>query len=100
MPQTYPHACGVNDAQTREAREACRRAETVLEAGRSGDAIFDQRLAPIVPFLDQRLAHAEAVTLDGGAAVGTSADLRKARDLLSNLLGFLSGAAFRRDIFT
>src|SRR5580658_9481498 len=64
--------------------------QTVLEVGRSGDAIFDQRLAPIVPFLDQRLAHAKAVTPDGRAAVGASADLWKARDLLSKFLGFLS----------
>src|SRR5262249_42327084 len=53
--------------------------EAVLEAARARHTIRDQRFAPVVPFLDQRLAHAEPVTPDGGAPIGAHANLRKAR---------------------
>jgi hypothetical protein len=39
-------------------------AETVLKAGCSRHAIRDQRFTAIIPFLDQRVADAEAVALD------------------------------------
>src|SRR5580658_6672737 len=74
-------------------------AKTVLETGRSGHAVFDQRLAAVVPFLNQRLAHGKAVALDGGTAIGADANLREARGLLRKLLGLLPRAAFRGDIF-
>ena len=32
-------------------------AKTVLKAGRAGDAVLDQRLTAVVPFLDQRIPH-------------------------------------------
>ena len=73
-------------------------AETVLEARRSGYAVFDQRLAAVVPFLNQRLAHGEPVALDGGPAIGAYANLREARDLLREFLRLLPRAAFRGDV--
>src|SRR5262245_1709441 len=39
-------------------------AEASLEAARTGDTVRDQRFTPIIPFLNQRLAHAEPVTAD------------------------------------
>src|SRR5690242_3533913 len=73
--------------------------EAALETGRSGDAVLDQRLAAVVPFLDQRLAHAESMASDRRASVGTHADLRKARDLLRQFLRLRAGPALRGDIF-
>ena len=67
--------------------------EAVLEAGRAVDAIEDQRLASVVPFLDQRLAYGQAVALDGGATIGAYANLREPRDVLRQLFGFAAGAA-------
>ena len=38
-------------------REITVPAEPPAESGRPGHAVFDQRLAPVVPFLNQRLAN-------------------------------------------
>src|SRR5215510_16216399 len=66
--------------------------EAVREAARARYAVLDQRLAPVVPLLDQRLAHAEPVTLDRGASIGAHAHLREARDLPRELICLLAGA--------
>src|SRR5207247_5618819 len=74
--------------------------EAVLEAARTCYAVRDERFTPVVPFLNQRLAHAEPVALDGGAAIGTHADLGEACDVMSQLLRFLARAALGHEIFT
>src|SRR5262245_6191220 len=74
-------------------------AEAGLEAARTGDTVLHERFAPVVPFLNQALAHAEPVTADGGASIGTHADLREARDVMRQLLCFGTRAALRREIF-
>src|SRR3989454_8889155 len=70
-----------------------------FEAARTGHAVRDQRFAPVVPFLNQRLAHAKPVTPDGGAPIGAHADLREAGDLARELLRLRTGAALGGDIF-
>ena len=55
-------------------------AKAVLEATRTGNAIFNQRFAPIIPLLNQRLAYAQSMTFDGRASVGTHANLRETRE--------------------
>src|SRR5215204_1826412 len=67
-------------------------AEPVLEPARARYTVLDQRFAPVVPFLNQRLAYAKPVTLDGGAPIGPHANLREPRDLSCQLLRFLTGA--------
>src|SRR5258706_12524088 len=47
--------------------------EPVLEPGRAGDAVRNQPLAPVVPFLDQGLAHAEPVAPNGGVRIRSHA---------------------------
>src|SRR5262249_28182576 len=69
--------------------------EAVLEAARARHTVRDERFAPVVPFLDQRLAHAEPVTLDGGASIGAPANLPEARDLPRPLLPLRPGSARR-----
>src|SRR6266536_5138696 len=81
-------------------REVAVAAEAGLEAARARDAVLNQRFAPVVPFLNQGFAHAEPVAADGGAAIGTHADLGEACDLMSQLLRFLARAALGREIFT
>ena len=51
-------------------------AEAVLEAGRAGDAVLDQRAAAVVPFLNQRLAHGQAVAPDRRAPIRAHATTR------------------------
>ena len=87
------------ELQSANFREVAVATEAVLETGRAADAVDDQRFAPVVPFLNQRIAHGEAVTLDGGAAIGAHAHLREPRNLLRQLFGFAAGAAFWGDIF-
>src|SRR6266542_979073 len=70
-------------------REVAVAAEAGLEAARARDAVRNQRFA-----------HAEPVAADGGAAIGTHADLGEACDLMSQLLRFLARAALGREIFT
>src|SRR2546426_12216444 len=70
-----------------------------FEAARTGHAVRDQRFAPVVPFLNQRLAHAKPVTPDGGAPIGTHANLREAGDLAGELLRLRTGAALGGDVF-
>src|SRR6476661_3965718 len=74
-------------------------AETVLEPGGAVDTVDDQRLAAVVPFLNERIAHREAVALDRRPAIGAHASLREAGDLLCQLLRLLPSASDRRDIF-
>jgi hypothetical protein len=83
-------------SQSANFREVAVATEAVLEAGRAVDAIKDQRLASIVPFLDQCIAHGQAVALDGGAAIGAHAHLREPRDVLRELIGFAAGAAAQK----
>jgi hypothetical protein len=64
------------------------------EAARSRHTIFDKRFAPVVPFLNQRLAYPKPVTFDGGASIGSHAYLREARALLCQLLGLLASSPF------
>src|SRR5262249_52646203 len=73
--------------------------KAVLEAARTCDAVRDERFAPVVPFLNQRLAHAEPVALDGGASIGTHANLREACDLPCQLLRLRPRAPLGGDIF-
>src|SRR4030095_11300508 len=69
--------------------------KSTAEAGCAGHAIRGQRLTGAVPFLNQTLAHAKPMALDGRPAVGTNADLRKARDLLCHCLCLRAGASLR-----
>src|SRR5437870_3123650 len=47
------------------------------EPARARHAVGDQRFAPVVPFLNQALAHGKPVTPDGGAAIRAHAHLRE-----------------------
>src|SRR6266487_5263279 len=87
-------------ARSANFREVSVPAEAGLEAARARDAVRNQRFAPVVPFLNQGIAYAEPVAADGGAAIGTHADLGEARDVMSQLLRFLARAALGREIFT
>src|SRR5258707_12862829 len=60
---------------------------------------FGQGLAPVVPFLNQRLADTQPMALDGRPAVGTNANLRKACDLLCHSLCLRACASLRREVF-
>src|SRR5205823_12575687 len=82
-----------------DLREIAVPAEPAAEAGRPRHAVFDQRLAPVVPLLNQPLADGQAMALDGGAPVGANADLRKARDLLRECLRFRASAPLWSDVF-
>src|SRR5258708_40286550 len=72
--------------------------QPILESHRSRHPILHQRLAAVVPLLHQCIAHAEPVALDRRAPVRTHARLRKARDLLRNLLRLRARAALRREV--
>src|SRR5260221_1742557 len=74
-------------------------AKPILEAARAGHTIRDQCLASVVPFLNQRLAHAKPVTLDCRAAIGAHTDLREARDLPCQLLRLCACAALGGEVF-
>src|SRR5512132_1107841 len=74
-------------------------AEAVLEAGGAGDAIFRQCFTPVVPFLNQRIAHGKAMAADRGTTIGTDTDLRKTRDLAGEPLGLFANGAVRHDVF-
>ena len=74
-------------------------AKPVLETARSGDTVFDQRFASVIPFLDKRLAHGKAMALDGGAPVGAHADLWKAGDLLRKFFCLCASASLGSDVF-
>jgi hypothetical protein len=50
--------------------------EPIPETSCARHTVRDQCLAPVVPFLNQRLAHAKTVTFDGGASIGAYADER------------------------
>src|SRR5262249_59818813 len=66
------------------------------KASRSLDPIDFQRLAAVVPFLDQGLAHAEAMAFDRRPPIGPHADLGKAGDLLGKFLRLGAGPALAR----
>src|SRR5262245_49473188 len=70
------------------------------KASRSLDPIDFQRLAAVVPFLDQGLAHAEAMAFDRRPPIGPHADLGKAGDLLGKFLRLGAGAALGGEVFT
>src|SRR5262245_48071453 len=73
-------------------------AEAVPKTARARHAVVNQRLAPVVPFLNECIAHAKPMTSDGGAPVGPHTDLRKACDFARQFLGFGARAALGRDI--
>src|SRR5262245_30108377 len=73
--------------------------EAVLEAARARHTVRDQRFAPVVPFLNQRLAHAEPMALDRGASIGAHANLWEACDLPRQLLRLRAGASLGSDVF-
>src|SRR5262249_41820532 len=57
--------CGLGaTSRLADLREVAVSAQAILEAGRALHAILDQRFASIVPFLDQSIAHAEAMALE------------------------------------
>src|SRR5260370_22102609 len=70
-----------------------------FEGARSGNAVRDQRFAPVIPFLNQRLAHAKPMAPDGGAPIGAHANLREAGDFARELLRLRTGAALGGDVF-
>src|SRR6266436_1541902 len=74
-------------------------AEATAEAGRACNAVFDQGLAAVVPFLNQSLAYAKPMALDGRPAVGANANLRKARDLLCHCLRLRACSSLRGEVF-
>src|SRR5262249_30080346 len=98
-PALAPCLAPERPRRSRDLREIAVPAESVLEPSRARDAIFDERLAAVVPFLNQRLAHRQAVALDRRAAIGAHAHLREAGDLMRQLLGLLPRAALRREVF-
>src|SRR5437660_2440698 len=73
--------------------------EAILVAARTRYTILDQRFAPVVPFLDQRLAYAKSATLDSGASIGTNTNLREPRNLARHLFRLLAGTTVRSDVF-
>src|SRR6266550_6755148 len=73
--------------------------EAVLVAARTRNTILDQRFAPVVPFLDQRLAYAKSATLHSGASIGTNTNLREPRNLARHLFRLLAGTTLRSDVF-
>ena len=75
-------------------------AKAVLETGRSIDAVFDQRLTPVVPLMNERIAHGKSVALDGGAPVCAHADLWKACDFLCEFLCLCARGTFGRHVLT
>src|SRR5262249_16075570 len=82
-----------------DLREVAVAAKTTGEAARARDAVFNQRLTPVVPLLDQPFAYGKTVALDGGAPVGTDADLRKARDLLGDFFRLRPSATLGGEVF-
>src|SRR5262249_23918415 len=82
-----------------DLREVAVPAKTTGEAARARDAVFDQRLAPVVPLLNQPIAHRKPLALDGGAAVGTDTDLRKARDLLGEFFRLRASTTLGGEVF-
>src|SRR6266516_5326992 len=69
--------------------------EPILEPAGPCHPVGDQGLAAVVPFLNQTLAHAKPMALDGRPPVGTNANLRKARDLLCHRLCLRACASLR-----
>src|SRR5712672_960376 len=74
-------------------------AEPAAEAGCACNAVFDQGLTAVVPFLNQPLAYAKPMALDGRPPVGANANLRKARDLLCHCLCLRACASLRGEVF-
>src|SRR6266403_4054315 len=73
--------------------------EPILETAGACHAVGDQGLAAVVPFLNQTLAHAKPMALDGRTTVSTNANLRKARDLLCHCLCLRACAPLRGEVF-
>src|SRR5258706_16358278 len=72
--------------------------EPILETAGACHAVGDQGLAAVVPFLNQTLAHAKPMALDGRTTVSTNANLRKARDLLCHCLCLRACAPLRGEV--
>src|SRR5262249_24751948 len=98
-PRRRARSRSPDDCNSPNFREVAVPAEARLKAARTRDAVRDQRFAPVVPLLDQRLAHAEPVTADSGAPIGAHANLREAGDVAGQLLRFLTRAALLREVF-
>src|SRR5437667_4522186 len=73
--------------------------EPILETAGAFHAVGDQGLAAVVPFLNQTLAHAKPMALDGRPPVGTNANLRKARNLLCQCLCLRARSPLRGEVF-
>src|SRR5215204_276853 len=73
--------------------------EPAAEAGCPGHAVFDQRLASVVPLLDQGLAHRQTMTLDRRSSISAHTDLWKPCNLLRQLLRLRPCSPFLGDIF-
>src|SRR5690242_3533917 len=73
--------------------------QSALEAAGASDAVGNQRLAAVVPFLNQPLAYGQSVALDRGTPVSAHAHLREASDFLRQLLGLGAGTALGGDVF-
>src|SRR6185436_9234425 len=80
-------------------REVTVPTETILEAGSSGNAVFDQGFASVVPLLDQRIANRKPVTLDRRAAVSAYADLRETGNLLRQFFRLCACTSFGGHVF-
>src|SRR4029078_153659 len=80
-------------------REVTVPTETILEAGSSGNAVFDQGFASVVQLLDQRIANRKPVTLDRRATVGAHADLRETGNLLRQFFGLRACPSFGSHVF-
>src|SRR5437868_5293112 len=71
----------------------------IAEAPCPRHAVRDQCLPPVVPFLNQSLADAKAMALDGRPSVGANADLGKARNLLRESFCFRASSSLRGQVF-
>ncbi len=74
-------------------------AKTILESRGTGNTIFDQRFATVVPLLNQAIANREALALDGRAAVRPDAYGRKARNVVGQFLCLCAYFTIRHKIF-
>jgi hypothetical protein len=75
-------------------------AEPIPESTCTCDTVRDQCLTSVVPFLDQSIADAKSMALDGAAPISADADLRKVGDLASYLLRLRASASLGSEVLT
>src|SRR5262245_40430393 len=80
-PEVQNKRSGIGVSGTSDLVKIAVPAKAVPKAARPRHTVLRERFAPIVPFLNERFAHVEAMALDGRAPIGAHANLRKARDL-------------------